>query len=259
MTLKYLLPFIMILNLAVAYAEPNSQHLYIETIYHRPALELVPLIKPFLSQQGKIKHLDASLIIRTDYKNYIQIKQLIRQFDQPPRKIRISLRQSSAQTVSDDMAADSRDTIINSESRRRNATVKMLITRENTPAYFNNSFSFPVASQVSSSHSPQLSQQTIHYHTIKSGFYVLATLHGDTVTIAITTSKASLHPQAGGRYSSQASQTRLTGPLDKWLLISGHNNSTTNHSSRHVISTKSRKHNHINTYIKIEALEPGTP
>lgn len=61
---------------------------------HRSSDEIIPLIRPFLDQQGALSGMQGQLIIRTTPGNLQEIKRLLDNIDTAPRRLIITVRQN---------------------------------------------------------------------------------------------------------------------------------------------------------------------
>ncbi len=62
---------------------------------------------------------------------------------------------------------------------------------------------------------------TTEYKDVTTGFYVLARIHGDNVTLEISSFKNSLSQSEAGNINTQSANTVISGRLGEWLRIGG--------------------------------------
>jgi len=229
----------------------KEARIYVEAVYHRPATDLVKLIKPFIDQPSVLKSVDSNLIIKANYKNYLLIKQLIRQFDQPLKKLKISI--SASPNRFDQTSSNVKNIIltINSNSKRNKDKIRTIIATEGYPAFINTSRSFPVLTQSTNANGTTSSTK---YKHLNSGFNVITKIHGDTATLVIYAQTQALSRAGGGHFNSQQSHTKITIPLDQWTRIAGGNDTPNRSQSSLIISTKNRNQASDSLYIKVKLL-----
>ncbi len=227
---------------------------YIEAIHHRPAIDLVEKIRPFLNKTAVLTSNGYNLIIKADYKNYLIAKILIRQFDQPLKKLKISVSQDNRFLSQSNSSFHTNIKIINSESKRRRDKIKTIVTLEGKAAFIQTSQSFPIVSQQNTN---QQVSHSVKYKKLNSGFYVLAKLHGNSVSLSIATQRQALSRSGGGQFHSQTQSTQLSGPIGKWILLGGHSLHNTTSSSaknRQIITTQKSNEKSASIYIRVDII-----
>lgn len=81
------------------------------TLQHRVPEELVPILSPFLSQDGVIKPFENQLIIQTDAENLATLKKLVQDLDKPVQKLMLSVSQSK-EAPSEQFSVDAKGKVI---------------------------------------------------------------------------------------------------------------------------------------------------
>ena len=66
---------------------------------HRTTNEIIPLIDQFLDKQGALSGMQGKLIIRTTPENLREIKQLLNEIDNAPRRLMITVKQDVDSTT----------------------------------------------------------------------------------------------------------------------------------------------------------------
>ena len=95
---------IVIINIIGLFLVPSvvvADQTILEVIHlkHRTTNEIIPLIDPFLDEQGALSGMQGKLIIRTTPENLREIKQLLNEIDNAPRRLVITVKQDVDSTT----------------------------------------------------------------------------------------------------------------------------------------------------------------
>ncbi len=250
-----------------------AESMKIETIpmRHRLVSDVIPIIKPLVTEGGSVTGMNNKLIVKTTPSNLKQIKQVLEQIDYAPRRLMISVRQDidgnfrnrqgglSAKYRSDDVditipdrgrdgtivqGKDSDGNVIryrsvNTIARNEDRNSYRVQTLEGNPAYINTGQSVPIPSTASFlTPGGVVVQNGVEYRDVASGFYVLPRLQGDTVTLAVSPYMERIQPQQGGVFDIQNLETVASGKLGEWLEIGGAAETFNDDARENTISTK---------------------
>lgn len=196
--MKVLLVLFLLLPALVA-----AQSIEVVTLKYRQAEDVIPLIQPMLSKGDAISGSGNQLFLRARHMR--EIRKLIDRIDRMPRTLMISVYQGSSIEGVDD--GDTYGTETGGTFRIR--------TLEDSPAYVKMGesvredavFAGPYASGVL----PQ-------YRDVTRGFYVLARLNGDSVTLEV--SPMLDRPVEGGIDLARLS-TKVSGRVGQWIELGG--------------------------------------
>jgi hypothetical protein len=90
------------------------------------------------------------------------------------------------------------------------------------PAWIQTGQSVPVANRNAYlTRDGAVVQDTIQYHDVTSGFYVIPRLSGDNVTLLVTPSLSRADPRPGGAFAVQNIETTVRGRLGEWISVGG--------------------------------------
>lgn len=204
--------------------------------------EMIPLLEPFIEADGSIAGMNNQLIIRTSEQNLEEIRDILQRLDRPPRRLMVSVRQGSADTVARSRSqadinsmignskvivgnrnnqADLRYRLQESSTRSNREINHRLQVTEGYPAFIITGQAIPIPQQTTIIGNRSLYQQrTTRYHHLSSGFYVTTHLNGDRVTLEIS---PQMERPAGqqGVHTTQQAHTRVSGRLGEWITIGG--------------------------------------
>jgi len=208
----------------------------------RPVAEIIPILQPFIDHDGSIAGMNNQLIIRTSPDNLAEIMKVLQRLDQPPRRLRISVRQSAAghatqRAVEADVNAmiGKQAKVIVGQPRNDGIRLRMKEARtrsqldathtlqvlEGYPAFIATGEAVPVPEQTTVINNNTLHQQiTTRYKNVSSGFYVVPRINGARVTLEISP-QMNRPGDIQGRYDIQQAHTIVSGRLGEWISIGG--------------------------------------
>jgi len=252
--MKILMTLLCGISLFAATVLANSIHTI--QLRHRPADEVIPIIKPLLGADDSLTGQGYQLFIRTSERNLEQVRQMISQLDTVAKLLLISVfqgndRELRALGVSGNLQYQDSDTNIslgstdkaakrgadvNYSTRNASAGAHTYSTRgrlsdnpihqlrisEGSEGYIETGESIPYFSgRYWRGGRHGIVAGGVDYKDINTGFYVLPRVHDDQVTLDVSPYKQSQSRQRGGTIETQSASTRITGELGQWLAIGG--------------------------------------
>ncbi len=215
---------------------------------HRPAAEMIPLIRPLLGPDDALSGTDFRLIIRTSDKNLKEIERILRQVDVARQRLRIMVEQSTADdraTTSQSVTGETRigdkaritlparppeegglvvqkDGLRYTANRRTttasNANTQTVMTLDGQRAYIRIGQSVPHVKKILALSRHQLVLvQDIELQNVTTGFEVLPRVRGDRVLVEITPRLSSLRNPATGLADFQELSATVETKLGEWL------------------------------------------
>lgn len=266
----------------------ESMKLEIIELKHGVVSDIVPVLKPLVVEGGTITGMNSKLIIKTTPSNLKQIKEVLAQLDNAPRRLMISVKQNvdgnlkrsesglSGRYNSGNVRVESPDisnegTIIQGQDSDGNViryrtletrsniedrNVFRIQTLEGHPAHIDvgNSVPIPTQSAVVTGGGVVVSNG-VEYRDVTSGFYVLPRLQGDNVTLLVAPHLSRVSPNQAAIFDIQEVETTATGRLGEWIQIGGTTQHFNNDSRANVIRTKQRGQEARNVLIKVEEVK----
>lgn len=239
-------------------------------LHNRPAEQIIPLLQPHLETNEALTGQGFQLILRARAERAQELKALIAQLDAAVARLRISVRRASVAEIErdnqrlsggvhvdeDGAALRGRVTIHRTEARSHERDTHMVNTLEGEPAFIAEGLAFPtVGSQVHIINGRQVISNTLEYRQLESGFYALARINGDQVTVTASPKREALSPRGGGMVESDALITTVRGPVGQWLELGGRTASVERSRSGVVHRTESKEHETNPIWIKVDVLE----
>ena len=235
----------------------EKQVLEVISLGYRQADDVIPMLRPLLAPGGTITGTKNQLVVRTTRANMAELKQVLAAVDSAPRRLMISVRQSSGMDTSRDAASvqgsvdvgtNARVTVpgrpgttgdpgvsvqsgrtrvegnvVSSQSARNDQLTQSVQVLEGNPAFIRTGQSaiVPNTQIIETPTGRQIIQgggQTVQANT---GFYATPRVNGDRVTLEIGTSRERLRNLETGSVSGQHVSTVVSGRLGEWIEIGG--------------------------------------
>lgn len=246
--------FVALLFALQATAVPDDIHVI--TLKHRPAQELIPVIRPLLDPADAVSAMDYRLLIRTSPKQLANVERVVQQLDVAQRNLTLTVRQGSqaenrgtSQGLSGevDIGRDARVTLPRGENDDRGAVIEhqsgdarlryqtraergsasdnrtqTLRVQDGKPAYIRLGQSVPHVKRIISLSGRQLAiSQGVEYQNVVTGFEVLPRVQGERVQLDITPRLSSLADPASGLANFQELRTTVNVRLGEWVDLGG--------------------------------------
>lgn len=220
-------------------------------LLHRPAAEVIPIVKPMLGANDAISGQGFNIFLRASPETLAQVKGMIEVLDIASKVLQISVFQGSTRGLgelgfganvrieSDDANVSIGTTgnnngggsitystskgsgSINSISTRKRLQdnpIHQVRVTEGAEAYIETGEQIPY---FSGAIVPGGVVGGIDYKDAVTGFYVLPRIQGTNVTLQVSPFKSSQGNSRAGNIETQYASTTITGPLGEWLLIGG--------------------------------------
>jgi len=239
-----LLAFVALLALSAAGADEAR----VIQLKHRPANEVMPLIRPLLGPDDALSGMDFRLIIRTSDRNLKEVERVLAQVDVARQRLRITVEQAATgdrATTSQSVTGEARigdkarvtlpakppqqgglvvqkDGLRYTANRRTatasSANTQTVMTMDGQRAWIRIGQSVPHVRKILALSRRQLVLiQDIELQDVMTGFDVLPRVHGDRVLVEITPRLSSLRNPATGLADFQELSTTVETKLGEWL------------------------------------------
>jgi len=242
----------------LAPAGVSAEEMRVIQLKHRPAGEIIPLIRPLLGPEDALSGTDYRLIVRTSDRNLKDIERLLAQLDVAQRQLRITVEQrvaddrdTTSHSVEGEVkigdkariklpenSSDNRGLVVQKDKLRfrtgqrtttdRNEATQTVMTLDGQRASIRIGQSVPHVKQILALGRRQiLIAQGIELQDVTTGFDVLPRVHGDRVRMEITPRLSTLRDPATGLADFQELATTVEVRLGEWIdlgTILGHRN-----------------------------------
>lgn len=255
---------LLVINLTINAAHAGGR-IELFHLKHRTAEEVAPIIKPLLGKDASVTGQGFKLIVRAQPETLEQVRELLAQLDSAPQRLRISVRQQQAGATGDhDIGAKgtirSGDTRIqlsdpgpariklheSVEHSARNAT-QTINTLEGRQTFIQVGKLIPYPERSIDEFGSH--RESIRYKNATTGFYVVARLHGENVTLNISTHNVGVNRHGQQSFDVQQAQTTLSGKVGEWLTVGGVQQKHV--ADKNSITYSSRRHDQLNSDFQV--------
>jgi len=236
---------LLLLILAPVFAAADEARiLYLK---HRPAEEMIPVIRSLLGPDDAVGGTDYRLIIRAPDAKLKEIERILPQLDVAQRRLRITVQQGvsaddtiDSQSLSGETRAGKarimlpgkpgadRDVVVQQGGLRYNinrrtassdnGTTQTILTQDGQRAYIRIGQSVPHVQEILAlSRHQMVITQGIALQDVTTGFEVVPHVHGDSVRMEITPRLSTLQDSATGLVNFQELSTTIEAKLGEWI------------------------------------------
>lgn len=255
--MRQCLHIIMLLTIGLTSSvSAGAMKLEMITLNYRSVDDIIPIIRPLLAEGGTVTGSGDQLILKTTPDNLAEVRQVLSSIDRAPRRLLITVTQDiqgeinrrehglSGDYREGDVSLSAGDTrgtrrgvtITAGDEDENNIRYRNLSTRSNLDdsntfqvqtlegkaAFVQSGQQVPIANRNTYvTHGNIVVQDTIDYHDVSSGFYVLPRLSGDRVTLHVSPKLSRVQPNQAAIFEVQNAETTVSGRLGEWLQIGG--------------------------------------
>jgi hypothetical protein len=232
----------------LAPAGVGAEEMRVIQLKHRPAGEIIPLIRPLLGPEDALSGTDYRLIVRASDRNLKDIEHLLAQLDVAQRQLRITVEQriaddrdttfhsvegkvkigDEARIKLPEKSPDNRGLVVQQDTLHlrtgqrtttgRNEAIQTVLTLDGQRASIRIGQSVPHVKKILAIGGRQvLITQEIELQDVTTGFDVLTRVHGDRVRMEITPRLSTLRDPATGLADFQELATTVEVRLGEWI------------------------------------------
>ena len=222
---------------------------------NRTSDDLLPVAQNFLGRDGKVTAYGNQLIVNADPDKIQQLRALITQLDVAARRLLISVDTSDSNdgdrggyTVN-----GSNTRIINYSTANRTGGVQQVQATEGTPALIQVGQSVPFTTAQSDSYGG-LQTQT-QYKNVTQGFYVTASVTGETVHLSISTNNDRMSQERQDVVNVQSTDTQVSGRLGEWITLAGTNEQSQYNQRGYTRNWSTQGRNDMTLRVKVDPVD----
>ncbi|ADE15851.1 NolW domain protein [Nitrosococcus halophilus Nc 4] len=238
----------------------QSEELAILPLKHRIPEEVLPTLRPFLAEGAAIQADNNLIIVRTTQENLEQLKTILAQVDRPLQQLLITVKQLSTREaarfrahIEIPQSNQSRARIAGTGTRDQRSDTQQVRILEGQAALLQTGQSIPLADRVWLLQGGRLlTQNSIRYRDVVSGFEVLPRTNGNRVTLEIRPYQANLSGQGGGRIGMQTLVTQVSIPFGQWFELGGADGTRQQQGIGTVYGTHSRTEELRHIFIRVD-------
>lgn len=242
MSLRTFVASLLLLTSSMALADTQ-----VITLQNRTSTDLLPVAQNFIGKNGKVSAYGNQLIVEASTSQIKNLKNLLSQLDKPAKRLLITV-----DTRDNNLPDSNSNTRVYSTASRDGGTQQLQVT-EGVPAFIQTGQSVPLTSTQTDGYGRLLTQT--EYRNVTRGFYVTATVTGNTAHLAISAQRDRMSQEQFDVVNVQNTDTQVSGPLGQWITVAGLNgqNQTAQQGETLTYSTQSR--DDMTLRVKVDALD----
>jgi type II secretory pathway component GspD/PulD (secretin) len=230
---------------------------------YRTTNEIIPLIDPFLDEQGALSGIRGKLIIRTTPENLQEIKQLLNEIDSAPRRLIITVKQDVDRATARNLLKLSGDIskggaqvkiagrtgnkglvsknnygndslkvqVFNNQNLERNNNTQHVQALDGGHAliHIGKSLPIPIRNII---HTPQGTRviESTQFRDATIGFIVAPSINGNNVTLEVSPQRNTPNHQLPEAINVQQINTSVSGKLGEWMNLGNMERNRSNQS-----------------------------
>ena len=257
----------------MAWASPGlAQELEVIQLQHRSAESLLPVLQPLLERGGVLTGAEDKLFLRATLQNSAVLRKAILELDREPRRLLVSVRQSSHSLNDNGGTAagvrfETRESggpphgsgaqLRTDESEGANAasSISQLQVLEGHGALVAAGSSVPIVSPFLTAPGGSGStvlQNSTTYRELQSGWYVVPRIVGGRAILEVAQQSQIPQSSAEGTVNTRNLSTTVSAPLGEWINLEGSGDSRETGELRSSASRLETRHDAQALWIKVE-------
>ena len=216
---------------------------------NRTSADLLPVAQNFIGKDGTVSAYGNQLIVNAAPGKIEALRALLAQLDTPAKRLLITVdtNESNQQNT-----ASNQTRIISYGTASRDGGIQQIQASEGVPALIQVGQSVPLTSTQQDSYG-RLQNQT-QYRSVTQGFYVTASVTGETVHLAISTNRDRMSQERPDVVNVQSTDTTVSGRLGEWISLAGINRATQADKSSTTRSYSTQGRDDMTIRVKVDSL-----
>ena len=216
---------------------------------NRTSTDLLPVAQNFIGKDGTVSAYGNQLIVNAEPAKIEGLRALLGQLDTPAKRLLITVDTNENNQQN---SGDSQTRIISYGTASRDGGVQQIQASEGVPALIQVGQSVPLTTTQQDSYG-RLQNQT-QYRNVTQGFYVTASVTGETVHLAISTNRDRMSQERPDVVNVQSTDTTVSGRLGEWITLAGINRETQADKSSTTRSYSTQGRDDLTVRVKVDTL-----
>lgn len=216
---------------------------------NRTSADLLPVAQNFIGKDGTVSAYGNQLIVNAEPARIEGLRALIGQLDTPAKRLLITVDTNENNQQN---SGDSQTHVISYGTASRDGGVQQIQASEGVPALIQVGQSVPLTTTQQDSYG-RLQNQT-QYRNVTQGFYVTASVTGETVHLAISTNRDRMSQERPDVVNVQSTDTTVSGRLGEWIPLAGINRETQADKSSTTRSYSTQGRDDLTLRVKVDTL-----
>ncbi|MBS7845565.1 secretin [Pseudomonas fluorescens] len=219
---------------------------------NRTSADLLPVAQNFIGKDGTVSAYGNQLIVNADpgkIQDLRALRALLAQLDTPAKRLLITVDSNENNQQN---SGDSQTRIISYGTASRDGGIQQIQASEGVPALIQVGQSVPLTTTQPDAYGRP--QNQTQYRNVTQGFYVTASVTGETVHLAISTNRDRMSQERPDVVNVQSTDTTISGRLGEWIPLAGINRETQADKSSTTRSYSTQGRDDLTVRVKVDTL-----
>ena len=219
---------------------------------NRTSADLLPVAQNFIGKDGTVSAYGNQLIVNADpgkIQDLRALRALLAQLDTPAKRLLITVDSNENNQQN---SGDSQTRIISYGTASRDGGIQQIQASEGVPALIQVGQSVPLTTTQPDAYGRP--QNQTQYRNVTQGFYVTASVTGETVHLAISTNRDRMSQERPDVVNVQSTDTTVSGRLGEWIPLAGINRETQADKSSTTRSYSTQGRDDLTVRVKVDTL-----
>ncbi|QJI28633.1 secretin [Pseudomonas sp. ADAK18] len=216
---------------------------------NRTSADLLPVAQNFIGKDGTVSAYGNQLIVNAEPEKIQALRALLTQLDTPSKRLLITVDTNENNQQSN---GDNQTQIITYSTESRDGGIQQIQASEGVPALIQIGQSVPLTTTQPDAYGRP--QNQTQYRNVTQGFYVTASVTGETVHLSISTNRDRMSQERPDVVNVQSTDTTVSGRLGEWITLAGVNRQTQADKTGTTRSYSTQGRDDLSLKVKVETL-----
>ncbi|NWD27402.1 secretin [Pseudomonas yamanorum] len=216
---------------------------------NRTSADLLPVAQNFIGNDGTVSAYGNQLIVNAEPDKIQGLRALLSQLDTPSKRLLITVDTNENNQQSN---GNNQTQVITYSTESRDGGIQQIQASEGVPALIQVGQSVPLTTTQPDAYGRP--QNQTQYRNVTQGFYVTASVTGETVHLSISTNRDRMSQERPDVVNVQSTDTTVSGRLGEWITLAGINRQTQADKSTTTRSYSTQGRDDLNLRVKVDTL-----
>jgi len=240
---------ILLTTLLLAASLPVMAATEVVPLSNRTSAALLPAAQNFIGKDGTVSAYGNQLIVNAEPDKIQGLRALLSQLDTPSKRLLITVDTNENNQQSN---GDNQTQIITYSTESRDGGIQQIQASEGVPALVQVGQSVPLTTTQPDAYGRP--QNQTQYRNVTQGFYVTASVTGETVHLSISTNRDRMSQERPDVVNVQSTDTTVSGRLGEWIPLAGINRETQADKSSGTRTYSTQGRDDLTLRVKVDTL-----
>jgi len=216
---------------------------------NRTSADLLPVAQNFIGKDGTVSAYGNQLIVNAEPDKIQGLRALLSQLDTPSKRLLITVDTNENNQQSN---GNNQTQVITYSTDSRDGGIQQIQASEGVPALIQVGQSVPLTTTQPDAYGRP--QNQTQYRNVTQGFYVTASVTGETVHLSISTNRDRMSQERPDVVNVQSTDTTVSGRLGEWITLAGINRQTQAEKTTTTRSYSTQGRDDLTLRVKVDTL-----